>query len=233
MPDSMSLKYSLLALLRDDPEVQCAVRQIAAAEEMLAPVTEQEAALVERVLPQEAASADALRDALDTIERQNHQIESLRQQQMKMQDVMAGYARLERVYGDYLELRPALREHIGSLLNDSSPLSFAVTGASLEALCDLHSFVVRSHPMLTTQELWTVNACFDLLFDLFLLGTSAYRRIVTHEGERFDPKLHCLTEDSIPDKRIVQVILPGFEGPEFRVRSCVRTGERDFGGETI
>ena len=227
------MKRELLDLLRHDPEVREAVRQAAAPEEtpMLAPLTTEEAALFGLESPPESEPSAELADALATIERQNRQIESLWQQQAKMQDVMAAYARLERVYGHYLELPASVRPRVSEFLNDSSPLAFAVTGARLSAVCGLYQVICDVWTDCTSAELNALNECFDLVFDLFLLGASDFRRIVTHEGERFDPAIHTLSADSTDSGHIQQVIISGFEGEDIRVRSLVRTGEWAFDGE--
>lgn len=227
------MKRELLDLLRHDPDVRAAVRQAAAPEEtpMLAPLTTEEAALFGLESPPESEPSAELADALATIERQNRQIESLWQQQAKMQDVMAAYARLERVYGHYLELPASVRPRVSEFLNDSSPLAFAVTGARLPAVCGLYQVICDVWTDCTSAELNTLNECFDLVFDLFLLGASSYRRIITHEGELFDPSLHTLSADSTESRHIMQVIISGFEGEDVRVRSLVRTGEWAFDGE--
>ena len=114
---------------------------------------------------------------------------------------------------------------VGQLLNDSSPLAFAVTGAELEVLIALHELICRTEERQVRRVL---NACFDLLFDLFLLKKPDFRRIVTHEGDAFDPARHALAAGSSPAKRVLEVIICGFTGGGTVVRSCVYTGEYGF-----
>lgn len=227
-----AIRTELLTLLRSDSEVQAAIRQAAAESAMplLAPVSAEEAVQYGLEAPP-MQDEPALTEALECLAQKERQLEALRQQQAKMQDVMATYARLEAVYGDYLTLRSAWREKVGAMLNDSSPLAFAVTSANLTVLRGLHALLCEAWPQMTPQESAILNACLDLAFDLFLLGTSGYSRIATHEGEHVLPQLHAVTADSDPGKRIRQVIVAGFAGEDLCVRSLVRTG--DYGEATI
>ena len=225
-----SLKAALLHLLRNDPEVQAAVLDCRAQEELplLAPLTEAETALIEPVSADEPYLHEDTEALRETIARQERQLESMRQQQTAMQDVLASYARLESVYGDYLELPHAIREAIGKLLNDSSPLAFAVTGARLEVLIGLYERICEIWEDCTAAELNALNGCFDLLFDLYLLGDTDLHRIVTQSGTHYDEEHHILTPDSTPGQRILQVIISGFAGEGILARSLVKTGSLAF-----
>ena len=218
----MTIKEELLQLLQQDAQVQAAVRGLFEADSpLLAPLTSEEELLLtgeSTEIPQDTAN-------LDTIARQERELSALRQQQARMQDVLAGYARLESVFGDYQSLPAPAQEAVGQHLNDSSPLAFAVTGAELGALTALYEIICRTNDRPVRRVL---NDCFDLLFDLFLLKSSDFRRIVTHEGDVFDPERHALTAGSSPSKRVLEVIVSGFTGSGMVVRSYVRTGEHGF-----
>ncbi len=224
------LKSSLLALLRTDAEVQAAVRACQEETEppFLAPLTEAETALIEPVSPEELYLQEDTEALHETIARQERQLESMRQQQSAMQDVLASYARLESVYGDYLELPHTIRELTGRLLNDSSPLAFAVTGARLEVLIGLYELICENWQDCTSAELNALNGCFDLLFDLYLLSGSDLHRIVTQTGTHFAETLHILTPDSEPGQHILKVIVAGFAGEGYLARSLVKTGSLEF-----
>ena len=218
----MTIKEELLRLLQQDAQVQAAVRGLFEADSpLLAPLTSEEELLLtgeSTEIPQDTAN-------LDTIARQERELSALRQQQARMQDVLAGYARLESVFGDYQSLPAPAQEEVGQHLNDSSPLAFAVTGAELGALTALYEIICRTNDRPVRRVL---NDCFDLLFDLFLLKSPDFRRIVTHEGEVFDPEHHALAAGSSPSKRVLEVIVSGFTGSGMVVRSYVRTGEHGF-----
>ena len=218
----MTIREELLRLLQNDPEVQAAVQALFEREHpQLAPLSAEE----EMLFGGGAVENERDTETFDTIARQERELLALRQQQAKMQDVLAGYARLEAVYGDYQALPASVREEVGQFLNDSSPLAFAVTGAELEVLTALYKVVCHAQER---QVRRTLNACFDLLFDLFLLKNPGFRRIVTHEGDVFDPERHALAAGSIPAKRVLEVVISGFTGGGMIVRSCVRTGEHGF-----
>ena len=76
------------------------------------------------------------------------------------------------------------------------------------------------------QTLNTLNECFDLFFDLYLVGHPDFRRLLTREGDKFDPSQHILTPDSLPEGRISKVMIAGFccDGSETFRKSLVRIG---------
>lgn len=215
-------RTALLRCLRTDVQVRSLIREIAASQEEtpVSPVqTAQEdvRSLEERCL----AAERALEAAQQTIAAQEQRMQALRQQCGQMQEVMAAYARLETVYGRYLELPEDIRESCGRLCNDSSPIAFAVTGAADSTIRAWYELICGQHRR--GQVLAVLNECFDLFFDLWMLGHPDSVRLMTQPGEMYDPARHVLTEDSLTEGRITRVIVSGFVMPhcDLRVRSCV------------
>ena len=213
----------LLRLLQQDAQIQNAVRQLLTNDEhsTLEPLSPAEAALFGEISAEPVPDDDAFAEETARLMRE---LQALRQQQAKMQDVLANYARLEAAFGRYQTLPPEQRTAVGAFLNDSSALAFAVTGASKQVLNALYMHIVACWQDVDRRSLAVLNECFDLLFDLYLLKNPSFRRIPTHAGDAFDSRLHRAAADSTPDHRILRVIISGYEGNGRTVPSLVQTG---------
>lgn len=221
------LKSELLALLCTDHDIRNALRTVLNDEEQPeAPAPGTDTTELEQRC-QRAESA--LEEAQETIFAQEQRLSALRQQCGRLQEVLAPYARLETVYGQYLELPESVRDVCGAFLNEFSPLSFAITGADETTLVRLHELICARGTYLEEAALRTLSDCFDLFFDLYLVGHPDFRRILTHEGDLFDPALHLPTPDSQPEGRVIsKVLIAGFCDDltgSFR-KSYVRIGEK-------
>lgn len=202
------MKNELLELIHHDPDIRNALRAVLDAEEPLtAPLPVKDTAELE----QRCKRAErALEEAQETIFAQEQRMSAMRQQCGRLQEVLAPYARLETVYGHFLELPEDIRDICSAFLNEFSPLSFAITGAEEETLLRLHSLICTQGTAMDESVLTVLNEVFDFCFDLYLVGHPDFRRILTHEGDKFDPSLHELTPDSQPEGRISKVMIAGF-----------------------
>lgn len=202
------LKNTLLDLLRNDPDIRNALRAALNGEEPpAAPLPDKDTSELE----QRCKRAErALEEAQETIFAQEQRLSAMRQQCGRMQEVLAPYARLETVYGHFLELPEDIRDICGAFLNEFSPLSFAIIGAEENTLLRLHALICTQGTAMDEPVLAVLNEVFDFFFDLYLVGHPDFRRIVTHEGDKFDPSLHDLTPDSQPEGRISKVMIAGF-----------------------
>ena len=203
------LKSDLLHLIGTDPDIRNALRAALNDEEPPAPpAPDTDTAELERRCKRAEAALD---EAQETIFAQEQRLSALRQQCGRLQEVLAPYARLETVYGQYLELPEDIRDTCGAFLNEFSPLSFAITGADEATLLRLHELICTQGTYMDEPTLHTLSDCFDLFFDLYLVGHPDFRRILTHEGDMFDPSLHNATPDSQPEGRVIsKVLIAGF-----------------------
>ena len=202
------LKSALLSLIQTDPDIRYALRAVlSGGETSEAPAPDTDTAELESRCKR---AESALDEAQETIFAQEQRLSALRQQCGRLQEVLAPYARLETVYGKYLELPEDVRDVCGTFLNEFSPLSFAITGAEETTLLRLHEMIRTQGTQMDVQTLGTLNELFDFFFDLYLVGHPDFRRIVTHEGDKYDPDLHELTPDSLPEGRISKVMIAGF-----------------------
>ena len=203
------LKSELLSLLRTDPDIRNALRAVLNGEEPPAPPAPyMDTTELERRCKR---AEKALEEAQETIFAQEQRLASIREQCGRLQEVLAPYARLETVYGQFLELPDEVRDICGAFLNEFSPLSFAITGADENTLHRLHALICSQGTQMDDRTLATLGDCFDLFFDLYLVGHPDFRRILTHEGDMFDPALHELTPDSQPESRVIsKVLIAGF-----------------------
>ena len=186
------LKNTLLDLLRNDPDIRNALRAAMSDEEPpAAPLPDKDTSELE----QRCKRAErALEEAQETIFAQEQRLSAMRQQCGRMQEVLAPYARLETVYGHFLELPEDIRDICGVFLNEFSPLSFAITGAEENTLLRLHELICTQGTAMDEPVLSVLNEAFDFFFDLYLVGVPHVILVAEHQVIRRSELLHQIQE---------------------------------------
>jgi len=128
----------------------------------------------------------------------------------KLFNYKESYSELERIYKKFNSLDEKVLNSYCSILNNSTPLAFLVTGAESDNIYLFFEKVCMEWRRYDSKTLIMLNEVFDFLFEHFCINNPEYKRIVTQIGDEFDSETHSRTSDSLPVGRVKKVIISGY-----------------------
>lgn len=136
------------------------------------------------------------------------------------------YSELDQIYSRFCSLDEDILRSYNPIINNSSPLSFLVTGAEKDHIYLFYDKICMEGQRYKPDVLRTLNKVFDFLFEQFCISNPEYRRIDTQNGEVFDAEKHTRTSDSPPVGKIKRVIISGYtnESGTKKYKSFVEIG---------
>ncbi len=120
------------------------------------------------------------------------------------------YSALDEAFRKYCGISETILASFQSIICTATPLSFLLSGASLENLQLFFEKISMEWKKYDAETLCILNAVFDFLFTQFQTLYPTYHRIDTEIGMEFDLEKHTRTSDSLPVGRITKVIIAGY-----------------------
>lgn len=154
--------------------------------------------------------------------------ETLREEKDKLKKDLTYYkenfSSLVDNYRLFNQLNDNISASFGSIVNNSSPMAFLLSGADYETIRLYFEKVSMEWKKYNNSTLTALNSIFDFFFEQFRLNNPEFRRIGAEEGQDFSLDMHTRTSDSKPVGKIRRVIIDGYENGNKKIKSLVEIG---------
>lgn len=127
-------------------------------------------------------------------------------------------------YSLFKQLENSTAESFRSIINDSSPMAFLLSGADYEAVRLYFEKISMEWKKYDSCNLEILNSIFDFFFEQFRLNNPDYKRLNAETGQDFNLDLHTRTSDSMPVGKIRRIIINGYENGNKKIKSFVEIG---------
>ncbi len=134
------------------------------------------------------------------------------------------FSPLTENYRLFNQLDDSVSASFGSIINNSSPTAFLLSGTDYETIRLYFEKVSMEWKKYDDSTLEALNSIFDFFFEQFRLNNPEFRRIGAEEGQDFSLDMHTRTSDSKPVGKIRRVIIDGYENGNKKIKSLVEIG---------
>lgn len=164
---------------------------------------------------------DVLRKSADKLNGQSAEIASLSED---LGYYKKTYSSLEETYGLFRQLESSIADSFRSIINDTSPETFLISGVNIDNISLLFGRIIMWWNRYDDFTLKALVEIFDFFSGKFGEMHSEYTRINAQVGQAFSLDIHTRTSDSKPAGTVRRVIIDGYEYKGKKTKSLVEVG---------